>query len=254
MHRIDIGGRGFNVEEDHNFVMISAARGGRARVSSFRFRPYFADLRTVNGRVDVTGVSIRRVDAKKNCPNLEKQVAYAASRRFATAYRSFRYILAISELIGIDETFDCITLIEVIDSSRRRDSRACPSKRAASSSRAGCWWCLPRITRACGRCWRSSSTGGPTCRTRSNTLPSSTISIACRSFGNFPVGGRRFPVVPQDDHSPHRAVLRRFVLSRLDEVVEAFPAPRVEEPLWEPDPAVFPEEVIAWGPALGPLP
>jgi 2-polyprenyl-3-methyl-5-hydroxy-6-metoxy-1,4-benzoquinol methylase len=53
---------------------------------------------------------------------LEKQVEYA-NRRFATHYRSFRYIRAISELIDIDETFDCITLIEVIEHLTEREIR-----------------------------------------------------------------------------------------------------------------------------------
>ncbi len=58
MHRIDIGGRGFNVEEDHNFVMISAARGGLGESLVIQVPANTSlDLRTVNGRVDVTGVN-----------------------------------------------------------------------------------------------------------------------------------------------------------------------------------------------------
>jgi 2-polyprenyl-3-methyl-5-hydroxy-6-metoxy-1,4-benzoquinol methylase len=45
---------------------------------------------------------------------LEKQIAYA-NRRFGTPYRSFRYIHQLSELAEIEQTFDCITLIEVIE-------------------------------------------------------------------------------------------------------------------------------------------
>jgi len=45
---------------------------------------------------------------------LEKQIAYA-DQRFGTAYRSFRCIRHIADLAQIGETFDCITLIEVIE-------------------------------------------------------------------------------------------------------------------------------------------
>lgn len=45
---------------------------------------------------------------------LEKQVAYA-NERFGTPYRSFRYISHIADLAQIDEMFDCVTLIEVIE-------------------------------------------------------------------------------------------------------------------------------------------
>ncbi|MCE5304069.1 MAG: methyltransferase domain-containing protein [Planctomycetaceae bacterium] len=45
---------------------------------------------------------------------LEKQIDYA-NERFGTSYRSFRYIPSVSELGQIHQTFDCITLIEVIE-------------------------------------------------------------------------------------------------------------------------------------------
>ena len=45
---------------------------------------------------------------------LEKQVAYA-KRRFGTPYRSFRYIRDICEVAEIDQTFDCITVTQVIE-------------------------------------------------------------------------------------------------------------------------------------------
>jgi 2-polyprenyl-3-methyl-5-hydroxy-6-metoxy-1,4-benzoquinol methylase len=45
---------------------------------------------------------------------LETQIQYA-TRRFATGYRSFRHIGSISDLDKIDQTFDCVTLIEVIE-------------------------------------------------------------------------------------------------------------------------------------------
>ena len=45
---------------------------------------------------------------------LERQIEYA-TRRFATSYRSFRYIGGISDLGKIDQTFDCVTLIEVVE-------------------------------------------------------------------------------------------------------------------------------------------
>ncbi|MGA2030820.1 MAG: class I SAM-dependent methyltransferase [Thermoguttaceae bacterium] len=45
---------------------------------------------------------------------LESQVAFA-NRRFGTPFRSFRYIRHIADLAQIDQTFDCVTLIEVIE-------------------------------------------------------------------------------------------------------------------------------------------
>jgi 2-polyprenyl-3-methyl-5-hydroxy-6-metoxy-1,4-benzoquinol methylase len=45
---------------------------------------------------------------------IEKQVAYA-NRRFGSPCRSFRYIRHIGELAEIDQVFDCVTLIEVIE-------------------------------------------------------------------------------------------------------------------------------------------
>lgn len=58
MHRIDIGGRGFNVEEDHNLVTISPANGGFNESLTVQVPVNTSlDLRTVNGRIDVTGVN-----------------------------------------------------------------------------------------------------------------------------------------------------------------------------------------------------
>jgi 2-polyprenyl-3-methyl-5-hydroxy-6-metoxy-1,4-benzoquinol methylase len=45
---------------------------------------------------------------------LEKQVAYA-NQRFGASYRSFRYLPQIRDLAQIEEQFDCVTLIEVIE-------------------------------------------------------------------------------------------------------------------------------------------
>ena len=45
---------------------------------------------------------------------LEKQIAYA-NQRFGTPYRSFRYVRHIADLERIEQTFDCVTLIEVIE-------------------------------------------------------------------------------------------------------------------------------------------
>jgi hypothetical protein len=58
MHRIDTGGRGFNIEEDHNLVMIGAARGGVGGNLMIQVPVNTSvDLRTVNGRIEVTGVN-----------------------------------------------------------------------------------------------------------------------------------------------------------------------------------------------------
>ena len=45
---------------------------------------------------------------------LEKQTNYA-NRRFGTPYRSFRYIHDLSELAAINQTFDCITVTQVVE-------------------------------------------------------------------------------------------------------------------------------------------
>lgn len=45
---------------------------------------------------------------------LEKQIDFA-NRRFGTPYRSFRYIRDLSEIAKIDQTFDCITVTQVIE-------------------------------------------------------------------------------------------------------------------------------------------
>ncbi len=45
---------------------------------------------------------------------LERQIDYA-NERFGTAYRKFQYVKQISDLARINQTFDCITLIEVIE-------------------------------------------------------------------------------------------------------------------------------------------
>ncbi len=45
---------------------------------------------------------------------LPRQVAYA-NERYGTAHRRFQALSSITELAGIDETFDCVTIIEVIE-------------------------------------------------------------------------------------------------------------------------------------------
>jgi 2-polyprenyl-3-methyl-5-hydroxy-6-metoxy-1,4-benzoquinol methylase len=45
---------------------------------------------------------------------LEKQIEFA-NRRFGTPYRSFRYIRNIADLASITQTFDCITVTQVIE-------------------------------------------------------------------------------------------------------------------------------------------
>lgn len=45
---------------------------------------------------------------------LKKQINYA-KKRFGTSYRQFHYIKDISQLNGLGEQFDCVTLIEVIE-------------------------------------------------------------------------------------------------------------------------------------------
>ncbi len=45
---------------------------------------------------------------------LPQQVAYA-SERYGTAHRRFQALTSITDLAGIDETFDCVTIIEVIE-------------------------------------------------------------------------------------------------------------------------------------------
>jgi len=59
MHRIDVGGRGFTVEEDHNFVTIGAERGGPGMNLVIQVPPKTSvELRTVNGgHIDVSGIS-----------------------------------------------------------------------------------------------------------------------------------------------------------------------------------------------------
>lgn len=57
MHRIDIGGRGFTLEEDHNVVTIGGDRGGLENLTVQVPVNTSLDLRTVNGRIDVTGVN-----------------------------------------------------------------------------------------------------------------------------------------------------------------------------------------------------
>lgn len=58
MHRIDTGGRGFNIEEDHNLVTINPAGGsfGENLILQVPVNTSL-DLRTVNGRIDVTGLN-----------------------------------------------------------------------------------------------------------------------------------------------------------------------------------------------------
>lgn len=58
MHRIDVGGRGFNIEEDHNLVTIGHAGGGFNDNLVIQVPVNTSlDLRTVNGRIDVTGIN-----------------------------------------------------------------------------------------------------------------------------------------------------------------------------------------------------
>ena len=45
---------------------------------------------------------------------LRPQIEYA-NARYGTDYRRFRHIESVSNLVSIDETFDCVTLIEVIE-------------------------------------------------------------------------------------------------------------------------------------------
>ena len=45
---------------------------------------------------------------------LEKQIGYA-NGRFGTPYRSFRHLRNVADLARINQTFDCVTLIEVIE-------------------------------------------------------------------------------------------------------------------------------------------
>lgn len=58
MHRIGGGGRGFNIQEDHNVVTISPAGGwsGENLILQVPVNTSL-DLRTVNGRIDVTGIN-----------------------------------------------------------------------------------------------------------------------------------------------------------------------------------------------------
>jgi len=58
MHRIDIGGRGLNIEEDHNVVTISASPAGMNQNVVIQVPMNTSlDLRTVNGRIGVTGLN-----------------------------------------------------------------------------------------------------------------------------------------------------------------------------------------------------
>jgi hypothetical protein len=59
MHRIDAGGSGFNVEEDHNMITISPGRPGRGSSLQIQVPANTSlDLKTINGGlIQVTGVS-----------------------------------------------------------------------------------------------------------------------------------------------------------------------------------------------------
>jgi|SRR5579863_2960323 len=57
MHRIDIGDGGFSVEEDHNMVTISGGHGGNENLLLEVPVNTSVDLRTTNGRIDVTGIN-----------------------------------------------------------------------------------------------------------------------------------------------------------------------------------------------------
>ncbi|AKV03090.1 putative methyltransferase [Labilithrix luteola] len=54
---------------------------------------------------------------------LPEQVAYA-NAQYGTPFREFRHVVSIGELSSIDEQFDCITLIEVIEHLRPDEIRA----------------------------------------------------------------------------------------------------------------------------------
>lgn len=77
MHRIDIGGRGFNVEEDHNMVTIGGAINDNLTIQV----PVNTslDLHTVNGRIDVTGVDGDLDVGTVNAPIDLKDVSGAVS-------------------------------------------------------------------------------------------------------------------------------------------------------------------------------
>jgi len=51
---------------------------------------------------------------------LERQIDYA-NERFGTPYRKFEYVKQVSDLARIHQTFDCITLIEVIEHLSREE-------------------------------------------------------------------------------------------------------------------------------------
>jgi DUF4097 and DUF4098 domain-containing protein YvlB len=81
MHRIDAGRRGFNVEEDHNVVTISAERGGTGLNLVIQVPVNTSlELRTVNGgHLDVAGIS-GEIDAENtNGPIELKNVSGAVS-------------------------------------------------------------------------------------------------------------------------------------------------------------------------------
>jgi 2-polyprenyl-3-methyl-5-hydroxy-6-metoxy-1,4-benzoquinol methylase len=54
---------------------------------------------------------------------LPEQIAYA-NASYGTPYREFRHLTRISELASLHETFDCITLIEVIEHLRHDEIRS----------------------------------------------------------------------------------------------------------------------------------
>jgi len=54
---------------------------------------------------------------------LPAQIGYA-NANYGTSYREFRHLTRISDLAALDETFDCVTLIEVIEHLRPDEIRA----------------------------------------------------------------------------------------------------------------------------------
>jgi hypothetical protein len=81
MHRIDAGGRGFNVEEDHNVVTVIPDMGGQSVNLNIQVPVNTSvDLGTVNGgHIDVTGISgdlnVENVNGAVNLKNISGAVA-----------------------------------------------------------------------------------------------------------------------------------------------------------------------------------
>jgi len=62
----------------------------------------------------LSGVPRERFSRQLGVDIVERQIGYA-NRRFHTDFREFRYIPHVAALNEVDETFDCVTLIEVIE-------------------------------------------------------------------------------------------------------------------------------------------